>query len=289
MAIFIDPPLWPAHGTHFAHMISDTSLAELHEFAATAGVNERAFDRDHYDVPEGRCAELAGLGAQRVDGRTLVRTLVASGLRVPARERSDALVRPLTQRWNDVLPGNRKLGGELLKCWGEDHRRYHDRAHLLNVLESLDRLTCAAGPPRAVVLAAWFHDAVYRGAAGEDEEASARLAEERLTKAGLGSAEVTEVARLVRLTSTHDPAPEDAPGALLCDADLSVLGRSPSGYRRYLDAVRAEYAHVGDANFKAGRAAVVRGLLALDPLFRTPAGRRMWEDAARWNLESELA
>ncbi|GAB3528395.1 DUF4031 domain-containing protein [Arthrobacter monumenti] len=289
MAIFIDPPLWPAHGTHFAHMISDTSLAELHEFAATAGVNERAFDRDHYDIPEGRCAELARLGALRVDGRTLVRTLVASGLRVPARERSGALVRPLMQRWNDILPDDPELGAELLKRWGEDHRRYHDRAHLLNVLESLESLTEASNPPRAVVLAAWFHDSAYNGIAGEDEEASARLAEDRLAQAGLDPTEVAEVARLVRLTITHDPEAGDDPGALLCDADLSVLGRFPSGYRRYLDAVRAEYSHVSDSDFKAGRAAVVRGLLALDPLFRTPAGRRMWEETARRNLEAELA
>ena len=51
MSIYIDPPTWPAHGTVFSHLISDVSLAELHEFAAAAGISERAFDRDHYDVP----------------------------------------------------------------------------------------------------------------------------------------------------------------------------------------------------------------------------------------------
>lgn len=286
MAIFIDPPLWPAHGTVFAHLISDTSLEELHGFAAAAGVNARAFDRDHYDVPERRCPDLIRRGAQQVDGGTLVRTLVASGLRVPARERSDSLVRPLTQRWNAVMPAHPKLGMELLERWGEDHRRYHDRAHLLNVLESLDRLAEPGSPPRAVVLAAWFHDAVYRGVAGEDEEASAQLAQQRLD-GGLEAAEVAETVRLVRLTASHDPEAGDESGALLCDADLSVLGRSAQGYRRYLSAVRAEYAHVPDTDFAAGRAAVVRQLLALEPLFRTNAGQHLWEDAARRNLQSE--
>ena len=48
------------------------------------------------------------------------------------------------------------------------------------MLEALDVLCEPAGPPRTVLLAAWFHDAVYRGIAGEDEEESARLAEDRL-------------------------------------------------------------------------------------------------------------
>ena len=54
MAIYLDPPLWPAHGTHFSHLISDTSLAELHAFATAAGIADRAFDGDHYDVAERR-------------------------------------------------------------------------------------------------------------------------------------------------------------------------------------------------------------------------------------------
>ena len=43
MSIYIDPPTWPAHGTVFSHLISDVSLAELHEFAAVAGISERIF------------------------------------------------------------------------------------------------------------------------------------------------------------------------------------------------------------------------------------------------------
>lgn len=290
MAIFLDPPLWPAHGRLFAHLISDTSLSELHDFAHRAGISGRAFDRDHYDVPDQRCDELVRLGAQQVDGGTLVRILMASGLRVRARERNGALVRPLAQRWNDLLSNHADLGGELLERWGEDHRRYHDRAHLLNVLESLDTLAnhLHENLPRAVVLAAWFHDAVYRGVGGDDEEASAVLAEDRLAAAGLPAGEVAETARLVRLTSSHDPGTGDSAGALLCDADLSVLARPEPAYSRYVQAVREEYRHVNDADFAKGRTAVVRHLLKLDPLFHTAAGRNLWQDAARLNLQTEL-
>lgn len=289
MAIYIDPPLWPAHGTHFSHLVSDESLAELHDFAAAAGIPERAFDGDHYDVAERRYPDLVAAGAVPVEARILVRKLIASGLRIPARQRNKSLKVPLFNRWETIMPGHDALFLDLLDRWSEPHRRYHGCTHLLSVLESLDLLTDPADPPRRVVLAAWFHDAVYRGVAGQDEEESARLAEDRLEAAGLPDGEVAEVARLVRLTSDHRPGPGDDDGALLCDADLSVLGGEPDEYARYVAAVRQDYAHIGDSDFAAGRAAVVRRLLELDPLFHTERAKELWRDAAHRNLAGELA
>lgn len=289
MAIYLDPPLWPAHGTHFSHLISDTSLAELHSFAAAAGIPDRAFDGDHYDVAERRFDDLVAAGAIPVEARILVRKLIASGLRIPARQRNKSLKVPLLNRWEAIMPGHDALFLDLLDRWSEDHRRYHGCTHLLAVLEALDLLADPADPPRTVLLAAWFHDAVYRGVAGQDEEESARLAEERLADAGLPADDIDEVARLVRLTSDHRPEPGDDAGALLCDADLSVLGGEPEHYARYVAAVREDYAHIGDADFAAGRAAVVRHLLELDPLFHSDRARELWLDAARRNLQGELA
>jgi predicted metal-dependent HD superfamily phosphohydrolase len=289
MAIYLDPPVWPAHGTHFSHLVSDTSLEELHTFAAASGIPDRAFDGDHYDVPERRFEDLVAAGAVPVEARVLVRKLIASGLRIPARQRSNSLKMPLLGRWNSIMPGHDALFLDLLDRWGEEHRKYHGRTHLLAVLEALDVLTEPAAAPRTVLLAAWFHDAVYRGAAGQDEEDSARLAEDRLESAGLPAADVEEVARLVRLTSDHRPDHGDDDGALLCDADLSVLGGEPEPYARYVAAVREDYAHIGDADFAAGRAAVVRHLLELDPLFHSERARELWLDAAHRNLQGELA
>ena len=87
MAILLDPPLWPKHDRVWGHLVSDSSLDELHTFAAAAGIPERAFDRDHYDVPSERYDALVELGALLVDSRELVRRLRASGLRVTAAQR----------------------------------------------------------------------------------------------------------------------------------------------------------------------------------------------------------
>lgn len=143
--------------------------------------------------------------------------------------------------------------------------------------------------PAAVRLAAWFHDAVYRPDRSENEERSARLAERALTEAGVPAARVAEVARLVRLTVTHDPADDDLNGAVLCDADLAVLAGTPEQYAHYAAEIRQEYAFVPDDAFRDGRSAVLRQLLGLPRLFRTAHARTRWEAQARHNLTTELA
>ncbi|WP_236968740.1 DUF4031 domain-containing protein [Microbacterium aurantiacum] len=87
MAILIDDPMWPAHGRLWAHLVSDTDLEELHAFAARNGIPRRGFDRDHYDVPADAHRRLVAAGAEHIGGRELVRRLIASGLRVTARQR----------------------------------------------------------------------------------------------------------------------------------------------------------------------------------------------------------
>lgn len=87
MTVYIDPPSWPGHGRLWSHLISDTSYAELHEFAARLGIPRRAFDRDHYDVAAERHAEAVAAGARPVSTREIVQRLHASGLRQRKRSR----------------------------------------------------------------------------------------------------------------------------------------------------------------------------------------------------------
>ncbi|WP_372509587.1 HD domain-containing protein [Streptomyces humicola] len=202
----------------------------------------------------------------------------------------------LLVRWTELLRRNQPSGGpdpvpygeNLLRRWAEQHRRYHTTDHLLAVLDRAEGLAAYADNPDAVLLAVWFHDAVYRPDRSENEERSASLAERALTEAGVEAELVAEVARLVRLTTDHDPAPGDRNGEVLCDADLAVLAGSPQEYAEYAAAVREEYAFVPDDAFRAGRAEILRQLLAPERLFRTPYGEQHWERRARRNLATEL-
>ncbi len=88
MTVLIDTPLWPAHGRLWAHLVSDHSLSELHDFASANGIPRRGFDLDHYDVPADMHDRLIAAGAEYVSGGELVRRLIGSGLRVRARDRA---------------------------------------------------------------------------------------------------------------------------------------------------------------------------------------------------------
>jgi hypothetical protein len=79
--ILIDPPLAEGRGRLWSHLASDASYDELHAFAREAGVPERGFDRDHYDVPSEWYDAMVALGATPVTSRELVKRLVAAGLR----------------------------------------------------------------------------------------------------------------------------------------------------------------------------------------------------------------
>lgn len=87
MAVLIDAAIWPAHDTLWSHLVSDSSLNELHEFARANKIPRRGFDLDHYDVPIGRYDELIAAGAEPVTIRQLVSRLKASGLRVSQKSR----------------------------------------------------------------------------------------------------------------------------------------------------------------------------------------------------------
>ncbi|WP_171107115.1 MULTISPECIES: hypothetical protein [unclassified Streptomyces] len=176
----------------------------------------------------------------------------------------------------------------LIARWQEPQRHYHTLAHLTAVLDHIDVLEQYADDADLVRLAAWFHDAVYLPDRSENEERSARLAERALPEAGVSATKTAEVARLVRLTAGHAPADDDRNGQVLCDADLAILASPPSKYAAYTAAVREEYGFVPNDAFRTGRSTVLRDLLALPHLFRTPYGAEHWEATARYNITSEL-
>jgi len=203
-------------------------------------------------------------------------------------------VQDLVDAWATLLsrhtdnPAVAAVGRDLIASWTEPHRHYHSVGHLRGILNHVEALAELADDPDAVLLAAWYHDAVYAGLP-DDEERSARRAEQELSQLGLRPQLVDEVARLVRMTITHDPAPGDHNGEVLSDADLAALAVPREDYVRNTAAIRAEYGHVPDDVFRRGRVQVLVALLGGPGVFRTDYARREWEVAAQKNLRAELA
>ena len=138
----------------------------------------------------------------------------------------------------------------MLHAWEQPHRAYHHSGHLSQMLTDLDRLHAhraqAGSTPLALILAAWFHDAVYEGTPGEDERRSEQLASASLkplvTAGLLTEHELQMVSLLVRATATHKlPKSADLPAGyepadieLFLDADMAILAADSARYRRYL-------------------------------------------------------
>jgi predicted metal-dependent HD superfamily phosphohydrolase len=200
---------------------------------------------------------------------------------------------PLASRFSALV---RRLGGRedgsaaaeaLLAAWNDAARCYHGAAHLVDCLAQLDGVPDPVPERDLVEAALWYHDAVYDSRAPDNEARSAAWAGEALRAIGVPPAATAEVARLVTLT-THAVAPADQAGRLVCDVDLSILGRPPDEYDDYARRIRAEYAWVPEPAYRAGRREVLGRLLGRDPLYGTDCFRARYEAPARRNLEREL-
>lgn len=186
------------------------------------------------------------------------------------------------------LEGAEELRDELIAAHRAPERRFHDAGYLLAVLTRLDELALSGTPydRLPVSLAAWFRHSLNDGER-DAEERAAQWA--RIALAGVADeATAVEVERLVLLTATHLPEADDHNGAVLSDADLAVLGEGPELYARYREQLRAEFAHLSDADFADGRTRVIEGLLDRTAIFHTQIGARSWESSARANLAAEL-
>lgn len=182
---------------------------------------------------------------------------------------------------------------ELLRRWSEPHRGYHDLRHLDEVLAAAGRLRADAlgsDPEWAgVVLAAWFHDAVYDVASpAGNERRSAELARTALFEHEVPPSVVDSVCGLVEASAGHAVTQTTGAHAVFHDADLWILSAPPVRFDEYCADVRREYAVVPDAEYAEARSAILAPFLDRPSVYRTARARRDWEPAARTNLSREL-
>lgn len=195
--------------------------------------------------------------------------------------------------WQRHVTAERTLLDGLLARHREKHRRYHTATHVAWVIRHVEELATTEPIEHLdeVVAAAFYHDAVYEPAYPANERASARLARRDLASIGWDADAVERVVSMIE-TTEHSASTSEQPtvdAAVLLDADLAVLGADPGAYSAYVTGIRAEYRHVADDDWAAGRAAVLEGFLQRPAIFRTSSGRDRWEARARANLTAELA
>ena len=173
-------------------------------------------------------------------------------------------------------------------AYAESARVYHTAEHIRECLAQFDLCSQIATRPDEVEAAIWFHDAVYQPGASDNEDLSARLARASLTDAGASAPVADRIAELV-LATQHLSIPEEPDAALLCDVDLSILGRTADAFDEFERHIREEYAWVPEPAYRSGRSRILKGFLERPSIFQTEFFRERYEALARANLARMIA
>lgn len=176
---------------------------------------------------------------------------------------------------------------ELVGRYSEPHRFYHTLQHLRECFSVLEPASHLAGRLAEVQLALWFHDAVYDTRAQDNEEQSARWAEQSLVAAGANSDAAAQVRELV-LATKHRAVPQGEDAKLLVDVDLSILGAAEPRFAEYERQVRQEYEWVPKDAFRQRRARVLASFLDRSSIYSTAWFAARLEEQARKNLSRSL-
>jgi len=173
---------------------------------------------------------------------------------------------------------------EMTQAYSAPGRHYHNISHIEDCLAALESVTGLSVREREILTAAiWWHDIVYDPTRSDNEEESAKLAEENIAP-DLRS----EVGRLIRLTKTHNVQPRDRLGAIMISIDLGILGADAATYESYAAAIRREYCHIPDDAYRAGRAAVLESFAARPAIYPEATFFARLEQRARANIVREL-
>ena len=196
------------------------------------------------------------------------------------------VIREFRRRWEGLGIG--VPCDALVARYGEAGRSYHDARHVVACLEELDGYRVAGGRvTQAMELAVFFHDAVYDPRRSDNEEMSARLAEELL--GAVASPEESATVRRLILATAHKRVPVEDDERVVVNVDLAILGKGETEFGVYERGIRAEYAFVPEDQFRAGRAAVLRGFLKRERIYSTEYFWKKYESAARENLGRMVA
>lgn len=196
-------------------------------------------------------------------------------------------------RWQAVCKGCGFEGTSrdykrVIRGWSSWGRHYHTLGHLEACLKEFDQVRDLAVNAGEVELALWFHDAVYRTWASDNEARSAVLAAEIM---GRGRAEPGAIERVTAaiIATRHQGREPNGDAALVVDIDLSILGTPEDVYQGFERNVRREYWWVPRRRYVAGRCAILESFLKKTSIYRYPEFQKRYEAAARLNLAAAIA
>ena len=176
----------------------------------------------------------------------------------------------------------------IIERYSEDSRAYHNLTHIQKMLEYVDTESGKLENAPQVVLAVFFHDAIYDSHATDNEEKSAELVSKLLEPLGINQSDADTISQLVISTKLHQPILPGPDNQIFLDADLAILGASPEAYLKYTDAIREEYSWVPEEHYAERRKEVMENFLKRKEIYFSESAREAFEGQARENIHCEI-
>jgi len=177
---------------------------------------------------------------------------------------------------------------ELERQYATPPRHHHTlRGHIAACLGEFDCTRYLAKNPLAIEAALWFHDAFFIAGSRANEAKSAAWMAARLKDADADKRVIKAARRLIAAT-THRGIARSRDAKLVCDIDLSILGKSSRAYLRYARGIRKEYAAVPERQWQKHRATFLQTFLARPFIYATLPFRAAYETQARANIDEEI-
>ncbi|WP_372844295.1 hypothetical protein [Psychrobacter sp.] len=179
--------------------------------------------------------------------------------------------------------------------YNEPQRAYHSLQHIQQLFAQFEQIKHQLNELPIIALALFYHDVIYEPTRSDNELKSAEHAALSLSPY-LTAEQCQHIYALIMMTASHQIADIDdglskakkSDAAYLLDMDLSILGASWSEYKQYAQAVRQEYMHISSVDYRVGRIAVLKELLAYPTLYLTDYYYARLEEQARENIEREI-
>ena len=195
---------------------------------------------------------------------------------------------------NDVTPAALEaLWQDIATHYNEPQRAYHTLRHIQQLFKQFKQINHNLHEPHIIALALFYHDVIYDPRRSDNELKSAEYAVAALEQY-LSAEQCQHIYALIMITTNHQidkSADEDkiSDAAYLLDMDLSILGMPWSEYQVYAQAVRQEYRHIANEDYRTGRIAVLQKLLAHPVLYLTAYYHNYFEVQARDNIKREIS
>lgn len=190
-------------------------------------------------------------------------------------------------QFTENTDGVRKRFEKLIDLYSQQERHYHTLKHIQTMLSFLETHKGYIKNWSSVVMATWYHDAIYDTRSKTNEEESANLAAQDLQELRLPEDVVDSTKKLILATKRHELDETNPDSAIFLDADLLILARPASVYDAYSENIRKEYSWVPEAEYRIGREIVLKSFLQRERIYFSPFMQNS-DGIARENITREL-